>query len=230
MGNPGILMNIPRFPEKRFTGENGIQVSDDQLPDSGFFCQAGCQFRGKMGLPFRPRGSREKPVRQEQAAAPIVFDERGQRVRVTGIAEILSAAEDPETDGRYGMPRGGYRDPDIRKGQAVTWLNHFQIKAGGRRNRAEEGRVRILRGSMDASNMLKPYMEQGSIRFIGSTTYDEYNRYFSKSRGIVRRFQQITGGGAATPGERAVHSEQVKLHGHSSFISPPLSSTTARMI
>ena len=46
-------------------------------------------------------------------------------------------------------------------------------------------------GSMDASNMLKPYMEQGSIRFIGSTTYDEYNRYFSKSRGIVRRFQQI---------------------------------------
>ena len=34
-------------------------------------------------------------------------------------------------------------------------------------------------------------MEQGSIRFIGSTTYDEYNRYFSKSRGIVRRFQQI---------------------------------------
>ena len=46
-------------------------------------------------------------------------------------------------------------------------------------------------GSMDASNMLKPYMEQGSIRFIGSTTYYEYNRYFSKSRGIVRRFQQI---------------------------------------
>ena len=46
-------------------------------------------------------------------------------------------------------------------------------------------------GSMDASNMLKPYMEQGNIRFIGSTTYDEYNRYFSKSRGIVRRFQQI---------------------------------------
>ena len=34
-------------------------------------------------------------------------------------------------------------------------------------------------------------MEEGNIRFIGSTTYDEYNRYFSKSRGIVRRFQQI---------------------------------------
>lgn len=46
-------------------------------------------------------------------------------------------------------------------------------------------------GSMDASNMLKPYLERGDIRFIGSTTYQEYNRYFAKSKGIVRRFQQI---------------------------------------
>jgi len=46
-------------------------------------------------------------------------------------------------------------------------------------------------GAMDASNMLKPYLENGDIRFIGSTTYQEYNRYFAKSKGIVRRFQQI---------------------------------------
>ena len=45
--------------------------------------------------------------------------------------------------------------------------------------------------SMDASNMLKPYLERGDLRFIGSTTYEEYNRYFSKSKGLVRRFQQI---------------------------------------
>ena len=45
--------------------------------------------------------------------------------------------------------------------------------------------------AMDASNMLKPYLEVGTIRFIGSTTYEEYNRYFSRSKGIVRRFQQI---------------------------------------
>ena len=45
--------------------------------------------------------------------------------------------------------------------------------------------------AMDASNMLKPYLETGTIRFIGSTTYEEYNRYFSRSKGIVRRFQQI---------------------------------------
>ena len=46
-------------------------------------------------------------------------------------------------------------------------------------------------GSLDASNMLKPYLESGDIRFIGSTTYDEYKRYFAKSKGIVRRFQEI---------------------------------------
>ena len=45
--------------------------------------------------------------------------------------------------------------------------------------------------SMDASNMLKPYLEAGHLRFIGSTTYEEYNKYFSRSKGLVRRFQQI---------------------------------------
>ena len=45
--------------------------------------------------------------------------------------------------------------------------------------------------SMDASNMLKPYLEQGNIRFIGSTTYEEYNKFFSRSKGLVRRFQQV---------------------------------------
>lgn len=53
------------------------------------------------------------------------------------------------------------------------------------------GAGQIGDGSMDASNMLKPYLEQGDIRFIGSTTYEEYNRYMAQSKGIVRRFQQI---------------------------------------
>ena len=53
------------------------------------------------------------------------------------------------------------------------------------------GAGRSSEGSMDASNMLKPYLEGGDVRFIGSTTYAEYNRYFAKSAGIVRRFQQI---------------------------------------
>jgi ATP-dependent Clp protease ATP-binding subunit ClpA len=45
--------------------------------------------------------------------------------------------------------------------------------------------------ALDASNMLKPYLEAGNIRFIGSTTYEEYNRHFTRSKGMIRRFQQI---------------------------------------
>ena len=71
----------------------------------------------------------------------------------------------------------------IRKeGHAIVYIDeiHNLIGAG-----------RTGDSSMDASNMLKPYLEGGEIRFIGSTTYEEFNRYFSRSRGLVRRFQQI---------------------------------------
>ena len=69
-----------------------------------------------------------------------------------------------------------------KEGKAIVYIDeiHNLVGAG-----------RTSDGSMDASNMLKPYLEGGDIRFIGATTYDEYNRFFSKSKGIVRRFQQI---------------------------------------
>ena len=44
---------------------------------------------------------------------------------------------------------------------------------------------------MDASNLLKPALAQGTIRCIGSTTYKEYRNYFEKDRALVRRFQKI---------------------------------------
>ena len=46
-------------------------------------------------------------------------------------------------------------------------------------------------GSLDASNMLKPYLEAGEVRFIGATTYEEYNRFMGRSKGLMRRFQTI---------------------------------------
>lgn len=45
--------------------------------------------------------------------------------------------------------------------------------------------------SMDASNMLKPYLTRGTIRFIGATTFEEYKKYFAKNKSMVRRFQNI---------------------------------------
>lgn len=46
-------------------------------------------------------------------------------------------------------------------------------------------------GSLDASNMLKPYLENGDLRFIGSTTYEDFNKHLSKDKALLRRFQQI---------------------------------------
>lgn len=46
-------------------------------------------------------------------------------------------------------------------------------------------------GTFDISNMLKPYLAAGHIRFIGATTYEEYKKHFEKSKSLVRRFQNI---------------------------------------
>jgi ATP-dependent Clp protease ATP-binding subunit ClpA len=46
-------------------------------------------------------------------------------------------------------------------------------------------------GAMDASNLLKPALQNGSLRCIGSTTYKEYRSHFEKDRALVRRFQKI---------------------------------------
>ena len=46
-------------------------------------------------------------------------------------------------------------------------------------------------GAMDASNLLKPALQSGALRCIGSTTYKEYRTHFEKDRALVRRFQKV---------------------------------------
>ena len=46
-------------------------------------------------------------------------------------------------------------------------------------------------GNIDASNLLKPVLASRKIRCIGSTTYDEYSKFFEKDRAFARRFQKI---------------------------------------
>ncbi len=46
-------------------------------------------------------------------------------------------------------------------------------------------------GSMDASNLLKPALSRGTLRCMGSTTYDEYRKFFEKDQALTRRFQKI---------------------------------------
>ncbi len=46
-------------------------------------------------------------------------------------------------------------------------------------------------GAMDASNILKPALARGELRTIGSTTLDEYQKYFETDKALERRFQMV---------------------------------------
>ena len=45
--------------------------------------------------------------------------------------------------------------------------------------------------SMDATDVLKPFLDSGSLRFIGTTTPDDFKRHLERNQSLVRRFQQI---------------------------------------
>ncbi|MFO7735631.1 MAG: AAA family ATPase [bacterium] len=46
-------------------------------------------------------------------------------------------------------------------------------------------------GSLDASNILKPFLTSSNMKCIGATTYDEYHKHFEKDSALTRRFQKI---------------------------------------
>jgi ATP-dependent Clp protease ATP-binding subunit ClpA len=46
-------------------------------------------------------------------------------------------------------------------------------------------------GALDASNLLKPYLTEGNIRFIGATTFEEYKKHFEKDKALARRFGKV---------------------------------------
>ena len=104
---------------------------------------------------------------------------RGSRIYQLDLGTLLAGTQ---FRGDFEKRIKSIMDGVIQEGKAIVYIDeiHNLVGAG-----------RTGEGSMDASNMLKPYLEGGEVRFIGSTTYEEYNRYFSRSKGIVRRFQQI---------------------------------------
>ncbi|MEL7597385.1 MAG: AAA family ATPase, partial [Clostridiaceae bacterium] len=67
-------------------------------------------------------------------------------------------------------------------GKAIVYIDeiHTIVGAGS-----------VSGGAMDASNLLKPFLTDGKLRFIGSTTYEEYKKFFEKDRALSRRFQKI---------------------------------------
>ena len=104
---------------------------------------------------------------------------KGARIYSMDIAQMLAGAQyRGDFEKRIKMVMEGA----TKEGNCIIYLDeiHNVIGAG-----------RASDGGPDASNMVKQYLEAGDIRFIGSTTYEEYNRYIAQSKGIVRRFQQI---------------------------------------
>lgn len=70
----------------------------------------------------------------------------------------------------------------VREEKAIVFIDeiHTVIGAGS-----------ISGGTMDAANILKPFLDRGKLRVIGSTTYEEYKKIFEKDRALSRRFQKI---------------------------------------
>ena len=56
----------------------------------------------------------------------------------------------------------------------------------------ERAAGKIDKGSLDAGNILKPYLEQGELKFMGATTYEEYNQNFIRDKAFARRFEAVT--------------------------------------
>ncbi len=120
----------------------------------------------------------------------------------------------------YGLVQRIVEDkvPDAIKGARVFALDLFSLLAGAQYRGDFEKRLKkvlteiakedrpiifideihnlvgagaVGEGSFDASNILKPYLADGHIRFIGATTYDEYKKRFEKNKSLVRRFINV---------------------------------------
>ncbi len=108
--------------------------------------------------------------------------------------------------------------PDALKGARVYGLDLFGMLAGAQYRGEFEKRIKNVLSEIekeekpiifideihtlvgaggsgdtafDASNILKPYLSSGHIRFIGATTYDEYKKRFEKNKSLVRRFNKV---------------------------------------
>jgi ATP-dependent Clp protease ATP-binding subunit ClpA len=70
----------------------------------------------------------------------------------------------------------------LKKEKAILFIDeiHTLVGAGS-----------VSGGALDASNLLKPALTSGKLRCIGSTTHEEYNKFFEKDRALSRRFQKI---------------------------------------
>lgn len=73
-------------------------------------------------------------------------------------------------------------DEIVKKGKVILLIDEIHTIVGT---------GTVSSSSLDAANLLKPLLTSGKARCIGTTTYDEYNKFFSKDKALLRRFQKI---------------------------------------
>ena len=77
--------------------------------------------------------------------------------------------------------KGIVKDVVDSQGQIILFIDEIHTLVGAGR----------ASGAMDASNILKPALARGELRTIGSTTLDEYQKYFEADKALERRFQMV---------------------------------------
>ena len=77
--------------------------------------------------------------------------------------------------------KGVVKDVVDSQGQIILFIDEIHTLVGAGR----------ASGAMDASNILKPALARGELRTIGSTTLDEYQKYFEADKALERRFQMV---------------------------------------
>ncbi|MBR1868685.1 MAG: AAA family ATPase [Bacteroidales bacterium] len=77
--------------------------------------------------------------------------------------------------------KGVVKEVVERDGQVILFIDEIHTLVGAGRSS----------GAMDASNILKPALARGELRTIGSTTLDEYQKYFEQDKALERRFQKV---------------------------------------
>ena len=126
----------------------------------------------------------------------------GKTALAEGLARKIAEGEVPEVLEHatiYALDMGGLLAGTKFRGQFEQ-----RLKAVINALQEEEGAILFIdeihtivgagatsNGTMDASNILKPALAEGSIRCIGSTTHEEYRQSFERDRALARRFQKI---------------------------------------
>ena len=77
--------------------------------------------------------------------------------------------------------KGGVKEVVDSAGEIILFIDEIHTLVGAGRSS----------GAMDASNILKPALARGELRTIGSTTLDEYQKYFETDKALERRFQMV---------------------------------------